>query len=169
VEEVLRAMNTLITDGVIAAYAIGGAVGASFYISAVNTEDIDAFVYLPRNPSGLLDLSLIYTALTRLGGVTEREYIRFGDWPLQILPDANELIYDAILRATATNFGDVPTRVFTAEHLCCIALQTGRDKDILRFKTFLREGKVGIDALHALAARFGLASKLTSLEDEFHG
>lgn len=42
----LKALNGLVADGVIATYAIGGVVGAAFYIEAVQTEDLDAFVFL---------------------------------------------------------------------------------------------------------------------------
>ena len=37
----LRALNQLAANGVISQYAIGGAIGASFYIEAVQTESVD--------------------------------------------------------------------------------------------------------------------------------
>lgn len=43
-QEVLQALNHLVADGIIESYAIGGAIAASFYIKAVQTEDVDAFV-----------------------------------------------------------------------------------------------------------------------------
>ncbi len=82
--EALRALNQLVSDGVIEAYAIGGAIGASFYLKAMQTEDLDAFVFLPGYSGGLLLLTPIYEALSGLGGVAEREYILFGKWPVQI-------------------------------------------------------------------------------------
>lgn len=48
-------------EGVIGEYAIGGAVGASFYIEAVNTEDLDAFV--APGPGDLISLGAIYGAM----------------------------------------------------------------------------------------------------------
>ena len=42
----LRSLNQLVADNVIEQYAIGDAIGASFYVEAVQTEDIDAFVFL---------------------------------------------------------------------------------------------------------------------------
>jgi hypothetical protein len=47
----------------------------------------------------LVSLPPIYSALTAMGGVIDREYVRFGDWPLQILPDSDELIAEAIRQA----------------------------------------------------------------------
>ena len=121
---VLKALNQIVTDQVIEAYAIGGAIGASFYIAATQTEDVDAFVVLGAPASGLVVLTPVYDALTALGGVLEREYVRFGTWPLQILTDADPLLAEAIREAISVDYDGVPTRVFRPEHLCAVALQT---------------------------------------------
>ena len=162
--EVLQALNRLVSDGLITSYAIGGAIGASFYIDALQTEDVDAFIFLPGSSSGLLLLTPVYEALTRLGGVVEREYIRFGSWPLQILTDATPLIGDAIRTAIDTDFDGTPTRVFRPEYLCAIALQTGRAKDYLRVSMFLEQGAVNKEVLMELLQRFGLENKLDRLD-----
>lgn len=164
--EALEALNRLVSDGTIAQYAIGGAIAASFYIDAVNTEDLDAFVFLPSAPSGLTLLTPIYAALVDLGGIVEREHIRFGQWPVQILTDANELIAAAIREAIDVRFEGVPTRVFRADHLCAIAFQTGRTKDILRVTMFLEQGKVDRTMLSALVHRFRLANATARIPSE---
>jgi hypothetical protein len=168
-EEALRALNRLVSDGVIETYAIGGAVGASFYIEPLQTEDIDAFVFLPKAAGGLLDLSPIYDALKAQGGVMEREYVRFGGWPLQILPDSTPLVAEAIRTAMETDFEGIPTKVFLPEYLCCIALQTGRAKDYLRVAMFLEDEKVDAAALGALATRYELQARLSKVETERDG
>jgi hypothetical protein len=155
-KEALRALNRLIELKVIENYGVGGAIGAAFYIDAMQTEDVDAFVVLPASGSLLASLSPIYEALEDLGGVVEREYVRFGDWPLQVLTDANPLIAEAIAEAMPVDYGDVPTRVFRPEYLCAIALQTGRAKDYLRVRTFLEQGAVDAAELEMLVGRFGL-------------
>lgn len=160
--DIFRAMNALVAEGVIENYAIGGAMGATFYIEAVQTEDIDAFVFMPVVASGLLDLSPIYAALVRHGGILDREFICFGPWPLQVLPDASPLEAEAIAEALTIDYEDVPVRVFRPEYLCCIALKTGRAKDHLRVRMFLEEGKVDTGRLESLAAKFGLSSKLAA-------
>jgi hypothetical protein len=163
-QEVLGALNALVANGVIETYAIGGAVGAAFYIDAVQTEDVDAFTYFPESASGLLDLSPIYSALLALGGKSEREYVSFGAWPLQILPDSTPLVSEAIRDARAVEFEGIPTRVFLPEHLCCIALQTGRAKDFLRVQMFLEQRQVDLAALRRMAKRFGLGDRLVKVE-----
>ena len=128
-QEALRSLNQLVVDQIIEQYAIGGAIGASFYLEAMQTEDIDAFVFMKPSTGGLLSLAPIYDALVALGGSIEREYVRFAEWPVQILPDANDLIRESIRMAKEVEFDGIPTRIFTAEHLCAVALQTGRTKD----------------------------------------
>jgi len=123
-------------------------------------------VVLGAPASGLVVLTPVYDALTALGGVLEREYVRFGNWPLQILTDADPLLAEAIREAISVDYDGVPTRVFRPEHLCAVALQTGRSKDYLRVTMFLEQDAVNRDALLAVLARYGLlerAKKLPSL------
>ena len=165
----LEALNRLVADRVIENYAIGGAIGASFYLPAMQTEDLDVFVFLPSSSGPLITLTPVYEALKAQGGQLEREYVRFGDWPVQILTDANALIREAIREATGTEYDGIPTRVFTPEHLCAIALQTGRSKDYARVMLFLEENEVDRKALSALAARFGLSDRLTHVLNSARG
>jgi hypothetical protein len=147
----LRALNQLVADGVIGAYAIGGAIGASFYIDALQTEDIDAFVFLKPPHAGFISLTPIYDALKAQGGIEEREYVRFGEWPVQILTDANLLIAEAIREADGIEFDGIPTR-------------TGRSKDHLRVTMFLEQGRVDVVRLQAMLERYGLVDRLNRLK-----
>ena len=156
----LKALNCLVNNGVIENYAIGGAIGASFYLPAMQTEDIDVFVFLPASSGPLVTLTPVYEALKAQGGEVDREHVRFGNWPVQILTDANALIAEAIGEAVDTDYDGIPTRVFTPEHLCAIALQTGRAKDYARVILFLEENEVDVGVLSTLAARFGLSDRL---------
>jgi hypothetical protein len=163
--DALLALNKLVVEDVVEAYAIGGAVGASFYIQAMQTEDVDAFVFLPGKNSGLVLLTPVYSALVKEGGVIDREYVRFGSWPVQILTDGNPLLREAIQEALDVEFEGVPTRVFRAEHLCAAALQTGRAKDYLRVKSFLEQNAVDLDALNQVLQRHGLVERLARVTE----
>ena len=44
IKETIRAINQMAADGVIERYAIGGAVGATFYLEPVATLDVDVFI-----------------------------------------------------------------------------------------------------------------------------
>lgn len=161
----LKAMNRLVADGVIQNYAIGGAIGASFYLPAMQTEDIDVFVFLPAGQGLLVSLTPVYDALKTMGGIVEREYVRFADWPLQILTDANPLIVESIHDAVEVDYEGIPTRVFRPEHLCAIALQTGRSKDYARVILFLEQNEVNRQRLSELVSRYGLTDRLQSALD----
>ena len=84
---------------------------------------------------------------------------------MQILPDANDLVREAIHEAVSTDFDGIPTRVFTAEHLCAVALQTGRTKDYLRVVMFLEANALDRQSLEAILKRHQLGSKLARVDD----
>jgi len=166
VQTALKALNHLVADGVIENYAIGGAMGASFYLPAMQTEDVDAFVFLPAaSTSSLISLTPVYEALKAQGGVVEREYVRLGDWPVQILTDATPLIGEAIRDAITVDFDGIPTRVFRPEHLCAVALETGRAKDYARVALFLELEEVSRSSLTEVMARYGLLKRLERVLD----
>lgn len=156
----LRALNQIVADRVIKQYAIGGAIGASFYIEAMQSEGIDAFVFLEPSASGLLSLTPIYDALVALGGSIVHEYVQFDAWPIQILPDANDLVREAIRTAVDSEYDGIPTRVFSAEHLCAVALQTGRTKDYMRVAMFHEQGAVNLELLRDILKRYNLTDRL---------
>ena len=165
----LRSLNQLVADKVIDKYAIGDAIGASFYVEAVQTEDIDAFVFLKASPSGLISLTPIYDALVALGGSIEREYVRFAEWPVQILPDANDLVRESIRMANEVEYDGIPTRVFTAAHLCAVALQTGRTKDYLRVAMFMEQRAVNLEQLDKIVERHGLSDRYSRAKSFIQG
>jgi len=167
--DALRALNQVVLDGVIEKYAIGGAVGAAFYIEATQTADVDVFAYLEPTSSGLVTLEPIFDALVKLGGISEEGHVRFGEWPIQILSDATPLIAEAIAEAIDVPFDEIPTRVFTAEHLCAVALQAGRPKDYLRVTMFFEQDAVDRVALQELARRHGLLDELGRVLPEIRG
>ena len=50
-KEALKAIAELVKDGVIMDYAIGGAMGATFYLEPVVTMDLDVFVLFKDSSS----------------------------------------------------------------------------------------------------------------------
>lgn len=137
-------------------YAIGGAIGASFYIEAQATEGLDVFVVIAPSASGLLSLTPIYTALKELGGVPEDEHVRIGDWKVQVLPAYKPLVEEALAESVEVMYEEIPTRVLTAEHLCAINLDTARPKDFYRVSLFIDEDAVDLAALDVLISRYHL-------------
>ena len=71
----LETINQMQADGVIDRYAIGGAVGATFYLEPAATLDIDIFISLDNTASSpLLSLSPIYEYLTARWNRLMRQY-----------------------------------------------------------------------------------------------
>lgn len=156
----LEVINQMQADGVIGKYAIGGAVGATFYLEPSATLDIDVFVSFKKaSSSSLITLAPIYEYLQTRGHKTQGEYIVIGGWPVQFLPPGDALGEEALAQAVETEMEGVRTWVMTAEHLVAIALQTGRAKDHNRILQFIESGALDANKLDAVLTRYGLLEK----------
>ncbi|MBI2348057.1 MAG: hypothetical protein HYV05_05305, partial [Deltaproteobacteria bacterium] len=82
-EKTLQVLNLLERDGVLSRYAIGGAMGATFYVEPVLTFDLDIFVILPQTGDGLLTLQPLYEALRARGYAEEGECVNIEGVPVQ--------------------------------------------------------------------------------------
>lgn len=166
-KETLELINQMQADGVIGEYAIGGAVGATFYLAPAATADLDLFVSLPGQTGLLVSLSPIYEYLKSRGCTEQDEYIVVGDWPVQFLPLRNPLHEEAVNQAISTDVEGVPTRVLSAEHLVAIALETGRAKDHTRILQFVEQQAVDGEKLKGILERHGLSAKWDHFEERF--
>ena len=142
-KKTLEILNKLVDENVIRDYAIGGAMGAMWYMEVITTMDLDVFV-LFRDESAIDPISPIYRRLNELGynqDPQQRECINIEGVPVQFLPVYNDLLSDAMKNSKGFDYEGVPTRVLSAEHLAAICVQTGRMKDKLRVEMFLRSEK----------------------------
>jgi hypothetical protein len=156
----LEMMQRMQSEGVIGAYALGGAVGATCYLEPAATVDVDVFVTLPAAPgSSLPSLAPIDDYLTARGCKVRDEYIVIGDWPVRFLAPADALENEALAEAVEVYVEGVRTRVMTAEHLAAIALNTGRAKDFSRVLQFLEQDVVDAEKLHRILVKHGLSAK----------
>ena len=137
-------------EGLIGRFAVGGAIAAGFYVEAVATEDLDVFAFLQARESGLVLVTPIYERLKQLGGIVQSEHVRIGKWPVQVLPAYNPLIESAVLDAKLVKFEVLEVPVVSPEHLCAIALQTGRAKDFQRVNSLLEAGVINEGRLQGL-------------------
>ena len=161
-EATLKVLNELEREGVIARYAIGGAVGAIFYMEPFLTYDLDVFVLLPQTAGGLLTLAPIYETLKQRGCEEEGECLLIEGMPVQFLPAYNALLEEALTEARETPYAETLTRVLRPEHLAAIMVQTGRDKDRQRFSTFMQEAALDADYLHRMLARHQLTDRFNT-------
>jgi len=168
IREVIEVLNQMEADGVIDRYAIGGAVGATFYLEPVATLDVDVFVAFHAEPGQLLaNPKPLFDALAARGHSMKGEYVMIARWPVQFLPPTGPLVEEALAEAGAMDVDGVPARVFSAEHLAAIALQTGRAKDKARLLQFLEEEAIDRERFQGIVRRHDLVAGWTKFERQF--
>lgn len=151
----LAVLNELERVGILGRYAIGGAMGAMFYVEPLATFDLDVFVVLPARGE-LLTLAPLCEALRRRGYEPQGEHVLVQGVPVQFLPAYNPLLEEALEQARVVEVLGVPTRVLQLEHLIAVALQTGRPQDRERVRLLVDDGPVRVDRLADICARHGL-------------
>lgn len=167
-EETLKVINQMQSDGVIGKYAIGGAVGATFYLEPTSTFDIDIFISFSAGPGSLIvSQEHIYNYLKTLGYEPEGEHILIKDWHVQFLPADDKLNNEALAQANETNVGGVQTWVMKPEHLMAMALKTGRGKDMVRLQQFVERKSFDASKLNEILARNGLLPKWKQFKQKY--
>lgn len=167
VKKTIEMLNQMQADGIVHHYAIGGAVGATFYLEPAATLDVDVFVLLARPEAGLISLAQIYEYLKARGGVESGEQIILGEWPVQFLVPSNELELEAVAASLPVDVEGVKTWVMLAEHLVAIALSTGRAKDHIRVLQFIKEKAVDEAMLQAILRKHGLVPKWQQFQHKY--
>lgn len=170
IKEVLATVNRMQADGVIENHAIDGAVGATFYLEPVSTLDVDVFVvFRPEGGKIVLSPQPILDYLKARGCGMDGEYIVIAGWPVQFLPPTGPLVEEAVREAFTKDVEGTPARVFTAEHLAAIALQTGRAKDKARLLQFIEAGALDTGRFQTILLRHGLGDAWRRFERQFLG
>jgi hypothetical protein len=168
IRDVIAMISQMERDRVISRYAIGGAVGATFYLEPVATLDVDVFVAFDIVPGQLIVTPKpIIDFLTARGCSMKGEYVMIADWPVQFLPPVSPLVEEALEQAAEVDVDGVPARVFTAEHLAAIALETGRAKDKARLLQFIEEGAIDAGRFQEIVARHKLVDAWKRFEQQF--
>jgi hypothetical protein len=170
-KETLQVINKMQADGVIDKYAIGGAIGATFYLEPTSTFDIDIFISFSDKP-GIVSPAPIYDYLVRDRGYkAENEHILIEGWQVQFLPADDALNNEALLGSRETFFNGVKTWVMSPEHLMAIALKTGRPKDFIRLDQFLSGDPMVFDPFKfdEILNRHGLMGKLEAFQIRYAG
>jgi hypothetical protein len=169
-QKAFAVINEMQTAGVIGRYAIGGAVGATFYLEPVRTVDVDVFVAIqPEAGKLIITPKPIYDYLTARGYVAQGEYIMIEGWPVQFLPPTGPLLEEAIAQAREADVEGERTYVMSAEHLVAVALQTGRAKDKARIVQFLEADVLNQERLRDILKRHQLSERWARFELQFLG
>ncbi len=168
IQEVIVMLNQMERDGVIKRYAVGGAVGATFYLEPVSTLDVDVFIaFKPQQESIIVSPSPIFDYLKGFGCKMEGEYIVISGWPVQFLPATGPLLEDALDNAVQVDVEGVPARVLPAEYLAAVALQTGRAKDKARVLQFVEADAIDHARFETIIAKHGLTTQWERFQQQF--
>lgn len=166
-EKTLKVINELEAKGLIEKYAIGGAFAALFYMEPALTYDLDVFIFLPKAKSKIVVLTPIYDYLRKKGYREDKEHILIEGTPVQFIPAYNALTEEAVRNARETKYGKERTRVFRAEHLAAVMLQTNRPKDRARLGLFLEEAGIDRKKLKEIAKRNHLTETWAEISKNF--
>lgn len=79
------------------------------------------------------------------------------------------LVDEALAQAVEVDVEGTTTRVFTAEHLAAIALQTGRAKDKARLLQFAESGVLDGDRFKDIVVRHDMQAGWDRFERQFLG
>jgi hypothetical protein len=168
IKEVIQAINQMQADGVVERYAIGGAVGATFYLEPSATMDVDIFADFKSEPgSFIVNPQPVFDYLKQRGCSMEGEYVIIGGWPVQFLPPVTPLVEEALQHPVTKDVGGTPARVLSAEYLAAIALQTGRAKDKARLLQFVEAGVLDAERFEAILGRHNLLDLWHRFERQF--
>jgi hypothetical protein len=168
IKEVIATINQMQADGIVERYAIGGAVGATFYLEPVATLDVDIFVaFKPESGSLIVRPQPLFDYLKARGAAMQGEYIVVAGWPVQFLPSGSPLLVEALRESVSKDVDGTPAQVFTAEHLAAIALQTGRAKDKARLLQFIEADALDPGRFQGILARHGLTAAWRKFERQF--
>lgn len=168
IQKTISVINQMQADGIMDRYAIGGAVGATFYLEPVATLDVDIFVAFRSEPGSLLvSPQPFFDYLKARNCPMQGEYVVVAGWPVQFLPSGTPLAAEALQEAVERDVDGTPARVCTAEHLAALALQTGRAKDKARVLQFIEAGALDPARFQAILSRHGLVDAWRKFERQF--
>lgn len=167
-ENTLKVINGMERRGVIGKYAIGGGIAAVFYMEPVLTYDLDVFFIPAKENSGIVLLSPIYDYIREKGYLVDKEHIVIGGIPVQFIPVYNELTREAVDNAVEKKYGKIKTRIFRAEYLAAIMIQTFRPKDKERLAGFIEETEMDGKYLNRVLDSHDLKEKYERFRRRLH-
>jgi hypothetical protein len=152
--EVLRAANDLVSAGIIADYALGGALAAIYYVEPFTTYDADIF-FLAKDETLSAGIPEVYSHLQSKGWRVEGEHLLVKDFPVQFLA-ASGLTEEAVRNAKQIEYEGVPAKVFRPEYIVAIAASVGRHKDLARIEQLMAQAEIDKTLLDDILVRYNV-------------
>ncbi len=160
----LAAVERMKREGILAEYAIGGAMALVFWTEPVATFDLDVFVLLPGDATLLVSLEPLYQWAIANGYSAEGEHIVIEGIPVQFIPSHSALADEAIEESATLDYDGAPVRVIRPEHLIALYLEPSetpnRPRPSPELLERLREDK---RRLHSAARALSPAEKVRNV------
>ena len=155
--QVFEVLNLMRDEGVVDAYAVGGATAVLFYADPARTYDVDVFVLL-RGETGarLVSLEAVYTWARQRGFGIDGEHLMIHGVPVQLLPAFSPLVAEAVTEAHVHDYAGVSVHVVGPEHLVALALQAGGARRRERAWLLVESGALDRVRLRDLLRRHGI-------------
>jgi len=167
-DETLKVINKMQAEGLFKRYAIGGGIGALFYIEPIATFDLDIFVILSDESSTLVSLSPLYYWLAQKGYNTQGGHVIIEGIPVQFIPVYNDLIEEAVRNSVVKVYENTRTYVLQPEYLIAILVQTSRPKDRERLIKFLDESELCFEKLDAILLKYDLKKAYDNFRRQYY-
>ncbi|MBN2401626.1 MAG: hypothetical protein JXN64_04430 [Spirochaetes bacterium] len=162
-EKTIDVINRLLKEGLIINYAVGGGIGALFYIEPFATFHLDIFIIFPKSSGILISLSPIYNWLDQQGYKTKKEQVIIEGIPVQFIPVYNDLIRESVQNSVQKNYSGSKINVLLPEYLIAIMVQTFRSKDKERIIRMMNESEIDKKFLDKILSKYNLKSIFDSL------
>ena len=155
-KKTLQVINDMVRDGIINDYAIGGSIGAMFYTEAINTKDLDIFVYPQVLTSGLVHLNHIYQYLGKKGYKMKGQFFIIDGVPVDFVIAGDELVDEAIKNYILKSYDHLRVRVMSPEYLIAIALKVRRPQDMRKADMLLMEAPLDRNLLNKILEKHNI-------------
>lgn len=160
--KIFAELEAALEAGVILRYGVGGAIGATFYVEAAETEGVDVFIAVDSARGSPLDpFRAVFDYFRNRGAGWQDEHLVIGGWPVHFLPSTGGLVDDALEHARMLEVEGQQVRVLSLEHLAAIAVETKRAKNRIRMHQIWESPELDRQRFGTLIANFGLAERWT--------
>lgn len=158
---VIRALDLMQAEGILAKYAIGGAFAAILHAEPISTIDFDVFFLFKEQQTGaILSLDKIYDFAKAHGYTFDHEFININGWLVQFVESSNNKLWlEAVENAETIDIGPYKGHIIDKEHLVAMWLFAGRAKDYQKIAMFVEADIITPEKLDQVLQRHNLRSK----------
>jgi hypothetical protein len=115
--DVIRILEAMKADGVIAEYAVAGAVAFVIWDEPIATQDLDVVIIVAGDTHQLDPLRPVFDWLGAHAIALDGEHAIIGGVPVQFLPAWHPLIEEGVREAATVPYEGLPLRVLRPAHL----------------------------------------------------